>query len=880
MFSQFRQAVENLAPVPRQSLDEASGDARREPASRSSSLDLPLRSSSPMSSSQLAESALSNLRKSLATQRSGSVGALPKSAGPTPPREARKKSTLEDRLRAATFAIGEASNTTSPEVSRKPSPSATSAVSDHPLLPSSAPLSDSAHASPKQGAVDPIGTVETGTIASPVDELSEPMQNRTLSPIQGHDATVVRDSSVATSSADAGNGTSPVRNSFSTSPNNPSGQPETETLNDTDEPNLTAFERVPTPSGPTFSPDAGPSADLEPQSELPDSTSPSPDPATVSPDNNIHAAGLEEIQERLRQVEQRFTDVSTSFKRLQAEKQAADLVLRELTPLESVGDSSALRDYLRSQTSKAEIFQDEIKRLNDKLEIQEDRIEELRDTHRLESSSQSVQIEKLRTQVSEAEALLKAAQSVDSQAEAAAAGRIAEIEQLRKELERAKLTAKEEEEKRRMRQRGLHLYKKRSGVKERGNMQKGPRLRNELDAANAERDKTVVGLKAQFDKEVASLRDRHEKELTAIRGQHDLEGASVQNAHAQEISSRDLHIHSLEQSLVLVTKDKNAFFDDLQLRQAELESAQSHLESLESQNTEYQYQLREVGDRYALLKEDFAGFQREQETRSREPATSADEMARILSAAEAKYESRISDLKRNLGALEKERNDSEADWSRKLRDKTREVEDLKRLVGSTTRTEQLHEEVVAGLKADIGKLEGECRLFQEQLHEVRQVNAGVREAEKSWKSQEQDLNTKLSVLEQQIGEVKQREGQLRLGNKTLREELRKVQSSAALLERQRNPGVGYWTSRSLENNPTASQTSVNTIPSETLSRVSTPEPTLRDKSGNDEEVNLEYLRNVILQFLEHKEMRPNLVKVLSIILHFTPQETRRLIAKV
>lgn len=69
-------------------------------------------------------------------------------------------------------------------------------------------------------------------------------------------------------------------------------------------------------------------------------------------------------------------------------------------------------------------------------------------------------------------------------------------------------------------------------------------------------------------------------------------------------------------------------------------------------------------------------------------------------------------------------------------------------------------------------------------------------------------------------------------------------------------------------------------------------------------MNLEYLRNVILQFLENKEMRvsvigrvffraddplvsvrfgalqPHLVRVLSIILHFTPQETRRLIAKV
>jgi hypothetical protein len=67
--------------------------------------------------------------------------------------------------------------------------------------------------------------------------------------------------------------------------------------------------------------------------------------------------------------------------------------------------------------------------------------------------------------------------------------------------------------------------------------------------------------------------------------------------------------------------------------------------------------------------------------------------------------------------------------------------------------------------------------------------------------------------------------------------------------------------------------------------------------ADEEEVNLEvshfaccfrwgtgadgqYLRNVILQFLENKEMRPNLVRVLSVILRFTPQELRRLNAKL
>ena len=89
---------------------------------------------------------------------------------------------------------------------------------------------------------------------------------------------------------------------------------------------------------------------------------------------------------------------------------------------------------------------------------------------------------------------------------------------------------------------------------------------------------------------------------------------------------------------------------------------------------------------------------------------------------------------------------------------------------------------------------------------------------------------------------------LSLGSQTLREELRKVQSSAALLEKQRNPGVGYWASK--DANGTDSRTSISSNsdrPSGATSPVNEPKA--------EEDVNLEYLRNVILQFLEHKEMR-------------------------
>lgn len=49
------------------------------------------------------------------------------------------------------------------------------------------------------------------------------------------------------------------------------------------------------------------------------------------------------------------TDVSTSFKRLQVEKRAADGLLKELTPLESISDAEGLRDYLNNMSMKLEV---------------------------------------------------------------------------------------------------------------------------------------------------------------------------------------------------------------------------------------------------------------------------------------------------------------------------------------------------------------------------------------------------------------------------------------------------------------------------------------------------------------------------------------------
>lgn len=50
-------------------------------------------------------------------------------------------------------------------------------------------------------------------------------------------------------------------------------------------------------------------------------------------------------------------DVSTSFKRIQAEKLAADAVLREFSPVETMQDVEGLRNYLENLNLKTEVCQ-------------------------------------------------------------------------------------------------------------------------------------------------------------------------------------------------------------------------------------------------------------------------------------------------------------------------------------------------------------------------------------------------------------------------------------------------------------------------------------------------------------------------------------------
>ncbi|KAJ3935388.1 MAG: hypothetical protein NXY57DRAFT_502190 [Lentinula lateritia] len=878
MFSQFRHAVETLAPHPRISTDETPHSDGDSPSSnpRSQSIDL----TSPTQLAENALSSLSSLRKSFSPTLPGTPSP-PNTKSPSTPRPSTPrpyKSTLEERLRAATaFTIGEASNSTTPQPSARASPAPSIVPRDQPLSPVS-PLSTPLPESPisqssteSEPPQDPLGNLSldvnpSGRVEPPTDatvSVDLAVGNLETSEKRSHPGpapdvigTTTENSSNTEEQVDGI--VEGIAQDEVIAPIELNAFKDTKEATDTEaaeEPSISPINKV----------------------QALDSESSSSTSVTLVPSSTTTT--VEVLQERLKLVEQRFTDVSTSFKRLQAEKTAADTVLREFTPLESLRESDALRDYLQNVLLKTELSRDEIKHLNTKLQTQESRIEELRDTHRLESRSQIDQIDNLKKQLEESELLIKASQANSDEVTKLKA----ENERLNGEVAKGKELAKDEEEKRMkaisllktVRQKLTRAEKDRddavkevSALKEK---EKGERAReeaerskhqSEIDSLNTERDRAITGLRTQFDKELVVVRERHEKELAALRAELELETITVKATFEKELSNKNSRITQLENSLNSVVRDKNSFFEQVQIRQAEVESSQAHLESLQSQNSELQYQLREQSDRIILLNEELFEARREHDTVSSKYSsisTSSEDTAHLLSSVEVKYEAKLTELKRVLKNVEKERNESDAEWSRKLREKNQEMEKLSTRLGTAIQSKEQDHGLVENLKIEMSHLQQQIQISQNEVSQVRMQIVQLRENENTFNTRETEMETKIKVLEQRLEEGKSRESQLRSNNKTLREELRKVQSSAALLERQRNPGIGYWTSKS-ESTAVASSDSVNSSSSTPpVGRTSSDSARESPVKKEEEEVNLEYLRNVILQFLEHKEMRVSII---------------------
>lgn len=204
-----------------------------------------------------------------------------------------------------------------------------------------------------------------------------------------------------------------------------------------------------------------------------------------------------------------------------------------------------------------------------------------------------------------------------------------------------------------------------------------------------------------------------------------------QATHQKEMAQKNAKIQSLQDSTRSLSAERDSLFDQLQLRQAELESSQSRLESVESSMSELQFQLREAQERSGLLAEELSDARRELEYRSIQPSVNHEVAQRSTADLEARYEERYDELKRRLSEVELERNETEAALNRSLQSKAQEIDSLKKLVDRSTVTKDRSEDEVASLRQAVEELKQQANLYESQLADLKVAEGKVRDLEVS-----------------------------------------------------------------------------------------------------------------------------------------------------
>jgi chromosome segregation ATPase len=255
---------------------------------------------------------------------------------------------------------------------------------------------------------------------------------------------------------------------------------------------------------------------------------------------------------------------------------------------------------------------EEIRRLNARIQQNDERVEEIRDTHRLESKSQTELIDSLRAQLAQAQTQLNSLS--DSQSSASAA-----FEALTGDLEKTKVKAKEEEEKctkaiallKTIRTKLVKAEKDRdealAQAKEKDALAvEIARLKTEVDRVRAEGVKEVQRAQTVMSGNAAAEREQLEKEWLARKGQWEIEAITLKAQHTKELATKSREVERFEENVRVLGREKDDLFEEVQLRNGEVESARVQLDVLQSQVEEMRFRLRESEERMGVLQEELA----------------------------------------------------------------------------------------------------------------------------------------------------------------------------------------------------------------------------------------------------------------------------------
>ncbi|KAG0324163.1 hypothetical protein BG000_002312 [Podila horticola] len=373
--------------------------------------------------------------------------------------------------------------------------------------------------------------------------------------------------------------------------------------------------------------------------------------------------------------------------------------------------------------------------------------------------------------------------------------------------------------------------------------------------------------------------DAEVAKLSVLNAQQEIrnltdKSTSKTNSLTTELSKAQGTLIKVERERDDLSKEKTSLQDQIQRLKAELKALQSTLENSETQLAEYKHLLAESRDRADTLEELTSIARRVAETK----VTDFEAMVARVTELE-------SSLSQAQGEIEEVKSSREIEFLEARREAEKNIAELQALAETGEQEIARLKDVEEEHRAMIEDLEKERDSSKEKVGALELDICKLNELKEQL---ELDLNTEKSLvqdqkaLEQQAEECKNRECHLRTLNKTLKDEVRKLQKQIPGFSPQPSPSLHSQYTSGFPATPMPSSIAANgTGPrAMSMSSLTTPPSTPRFsrplfQNAPDEDVNIEYLKNVMLNFMEHKERRIQLVPVVAQMLRLTPEETKR-----
>ncbi|KAG2187690.1 hypothetical protein INT44_005380 [Umbelopsis vinacea] len=317
--------------------------------------------------------------------------------------------------------------------------------------------------------------------------------------------------------------------------------------------------------------------------------------------------------------------------------------------------------------------------------------------------------------------------------------------------------------------------------------------------------------------------------------------------------------------------------DELQLKQAEYESSQSHVEDLEMKVRESERQLDELNDKIAALDEQLSNSEARRERLQENEKLLIQRNADQISGMQQKLETVSNGAKAEKDKLEH----MKTVFEKKAAEDSADIDKLKNdLDSAMSQSQEMLK--LASQRTD------EVKFAQRQKEELATALTKAQDNSKLLSSKVENLTEELNQLknwaaairkekediEKQLEESKVKEMHVKSLNKTLKEEIKKVTRATPVSQ------VAFSPSSSRSSSP--------------ITKVSSPPGTYgmqedlstrtkivnADSNGTQSSaktpLNMEYLKHVVIGFMENKQARTQLIPVLSMLLQLSPEDIKRL----